>query len=317
MIRKIHLISLGDKPTFSDTEQSCLNSLKKIYPDFEIKVWRNQDCLSWINESKFASYNFNMGFFAYVSDYLRCKILYEEGGLYLDTDVYAMERIPDSYFEKSFLAWDVYNVTTNNGTCFYASEPHLQIFKEFCDIMTNQGPVQVRNGSGAANDLINEVLRKYGLDMSVPGYCDRDQDLGEIMILNRAQFGGRARDDEGYSSENIKPYLIHVCSGTWTVPMYYGNVRVRYALIKKDTDMIELKGKVRNLVNKGHNHFAYVFFMGCQKKFDAELKEILNGEYYTVHCVPCGNERKKIMDYIGRKISDIRNCCDIMRRESV
>ena len=103
MIKKIHIIMLGGRPTFSNIEMENMRSWKRCYPDFEIKIWKDEDCIDWINESSFASYHYHTTrVMAYVSDYLRNKILYEEGGLYLDIDVYAMNRIPDSYFEKRF-----------------------------------------------------------------------------------------------------------------------------------------------------------------------------------------------------------------------
>ena len=312
---------LGDKPTFSNVEQSCIESVKRVYPDWKIKIWKDEDCMDWIKESPFALYNFEHKLFAYVSDYLRCKILYEEGGLYMDIDVYAIKRIPDSYFERNFLAWDVYNVTTNNGTCFYAKEQKQRIFKEFCDVMGNlKCPVELRNGSGAANDMINDVLKKYGLDMSTPGYCDKNQDLGEILILNRIEFGGRGRDDEGSVAEDVEPYLIHTCSGSWTVPSYSRFVELYYAIISKETDMRKLKNKVKKVIDKGRFSTVFIFFLTYQTRFfDAELRQILAPRkgYYRTYFIPCGNERGKVLDYISHKCVDIKSCIDIMRERNV
>ena len=252
MIKKIHLIVLGTRPTFSNLEKSCIDSWKKFYPDFEIKIWRDKDCIDWINESKFASYHYHVTqILAFVSDYLRCKILYEEGGLYMDIDVFCTNRLPDSYFEKSFIPWDVWGFTTNNGTCFYASEEKLPIFKEFADAMSESDlDVKMQFGSQAANGRVNSVLAKRGLTDFSGALCEEDIDLGDIVVYNRSQFGGRHGDNDGYLTNGKTVYFVHICSGSWVVPSFYRCVNVKYAMIYKDTDIDELKRRLRILHDK-------------------------------------------------------------------
>ena len=36
---------LGGKPTWSNIEIDNINSFKRLYPDFQIKIWRDADCL--------------------------------------------------------------------------------------------------------------------------------------------------------------------------------------------------------------------------------------------------------------------------------
>ena len=323
MIRKIHIIMLGDKPTFSNMEEECLRSMQRVYSDFEFKIWRDDDCMEWIRESSFASYNYDCKSYPYVSDYLRCRILYEEGGLYVDIDVFAINRIPDSYFEKSFLAWDVYDVTTNNGTCFYASEPKLQIFKEFCDCMGNLPvPVKLRNGSGAANDLLNEVLEKYGLDMSEKGYCDRDQDLGDIVVLNRRQFGARGRDDEGFMIDSRDGnYLLHACFGSANVPTFSRFVVLNYAIIDENTDIGKLKERLRRKMESpdlGRQVFCFIItrFWRADEEFLSILNDKREG-FFRIYPImtETQNPRAVALDYLVHHNIDIKACHDLMRED--
>ena len=72
----------GDMP---ELVQKCLSSWQKYAPDYEIKKWdeTNVDVFC----SAFMSEAYQMGKYAFVSDYARYKILRENGGVFLDTDV--------------------------------------------------------------------------------------------------------------------------------------------------------------------------------------------------------------------------------------
>lgn len=65
--------------------KSCILSWKKYCPDYEIKEWNednfNLDMFPYVREA----YN-NRGF-AFVTDVVRLYALYNEGGIYIDTDV--------------------------------------------------------------------------------------------------------------------------------------------------------------------------------------------------------------------------------------
>ena len=318
MVKIIHCINLGERLDFSNLERACIDSWKKVYPDFEIKLWRDKDCIDWKNESKFASYHYyQTGCMAYVSDYIRCKILYEEGGLYLDNDVFALERIPDSYFEKAFTAWDVLGYSINNGTCFYAPEKKNILFKEFADEIDN-GDVVVglSNNAAAANArIVNVLLRKYDLSYKDNELCEKDIDLGDIRILNRSQFGGRRNENEGYITYGRDVYLSHACSGSWVIPAYSGYVELKYAVVDENTDMNKLKVRFYEVIKNRNVKNVFILFVSKYMEFDEELKGIIEraGEYMRVFIIPSENVRGCALDYMSHKISDMKITKDIMR----
>ena len=321
MIKKIHMIKLGGQPTLSDTEMENVKSFKSLYPDFEFKIWRDPDCFDWIDESPFASYHYcKTRVMAYVADYLRCKILYEEGGLYVDTDVFAVNRIPDSYFEKSFTAWDPYGrASTNNGTCFYACEPKLPLFKEFCDVMSNSA-VKVEAGDikvPVAMSRIDEVLKKHGLDFKSEEVWETDQENEEFRILNRSQFGARHKDRDGYVTYGKTVYLTHACSGSWVTPSYCRYVNLKYAIIDKNTDMKVLEERLKYFIRKHERTRVIVFLLAdeinCENLLD--ITEPIKNRFRTYILPIGGNKRGNAMDYILHRIADIKSCHDIMRED--
>ena len=316
MIKTIHCIMLGDRLDFSNLERACIGSWKKVYPDFEIKLWRDKDCLDWINESKFASHHYyKTQVMAYVSDYLRCKILYEEGGLYMDNDVFALERMPDWCFEKSFTAWDVLGHSINNGTCFYASEKHNSLFKEFADeISSGSVEVGLKDNAPAANVRIMNVFTKRGAPLT-DDLCEENIDLGDIRIFNRSQFGGRRDENEGYITYGRNVYLAHACSGSWVLPSYSGYVELKYALIDEDTDMAKLKNRLSNALENRNAKNVFIVFVSKCMEFDEELKGIIKKgeEYIRVFVIPSENSRGCALDYLTHRVADIKTANDIMR----
>ena len=82
--RVIHYCWFGGKPLPRIARQ-CMRSWKKLCPDFEISRWdeTNFD----VYQHPFVASAYEAGAWAFVSDWARLKILYDHGGIYLDTDV--------------------------------------------------------------------------------------------------------------------------------------------------------------------------------------------------------------------------------------
>ncbi|WAC42073.1 glycosyltransferase family 32 protein [Pedobacter sp. SL55] len=73
----------------------CLASWKKFLPEYEIKLW-NEDNFDF-GSYKYAADAYKERKFAFVSDVCRLYVLKEFGGLYLDTDVEFIKPFPDQF----------------------------------------------------------------------------------------------------------------------------------------------------------------------------------------------------------------------------
>lgn len=80
----IHYCWFGGKP-LSELTKKCIESWKKYLPDFEIKEWNETNFD--VNQCEFVKQAYEQKKWAFVSDYTRFKVLEQEGGLYLDTDM--------------------------------------------------------------------------------------------------------------------------------------------------------------------------------------------------------------------------------------
>lgn len=80
--------------------RDCMLSWKKHLPDYEIIEWNesNSDLsLPFIKEA------YKLKKWAFVSDYIRLKVLYEYGGIYLDTDMLLLKPLDSLLSNKTFL----------------------------------------------------------------------------------------------------------------------------------------------------------------------------------------------------------------------
>ena len=84
--------------------EKCIASWKKHCPDFEI-VCHNEDNFD-MSENRYAKEAYDAGKWAFVSDYVRLKVLYENGGIYLDTDVEIIKPIDDLIKENGYMGFD-------------------------------------------------------------------------------------------------------------------------------------------------------------------------------------------------------------------
>lgn len=102
MIPKIiHYCWFGGNPIPEEYKQ-YIESWKQYCSDYEIKKWdeTNFD----INSSAFVKEAYEAKKWAFVSDYARLKIIYDEGGIYLDTDVELIKNLDSFLVDKCFLA---------------------------------------------------------------------------------------------------------------------------------------------------------------------------------------------------------------------
>ena len=84
--KKIHYIWLSgdEKP---EMIRKCLRSWERMAPDFEVREWSSRD-FSFDTMPDFVREAYTEKKWAFVSDYLRLYLLFNHGGIYLDSDVY-------------------------------------------------------------------------------------------------------------------------------------------------------------------------------------------------------------------------------------
>ena len=102
--RKIHYCWFGNGKK-NELMESCIASWKEMCPDYEIICWneKNYD----LNKNRYMKQAYEAGRYGFVPDYARLDIIYNEGGIYLDTDVKLLQSLDvllkdDMYFGLAY-----------------------------------------------------------------------------------------------------------------------------------------------------------------------------------------------------------------------
>lgn len=157
--KKIHYIWLGGKP-LTDLGQKCLESWKKYCPDYEIIRWDESNFD--INQNIYCREAYENKKYAFASDYIRLWVLYNHGGIYMDTDVEIL-RNPDMFLaEKAFSGFENAEMIP---TGIMACEKDNPLFKEFLEYYDGRRFVKEEGGFDSTTNvkIITDICLGYGL----------------------------------------------------------------------------------------------------------------------------------------------------------
>lgn len=101
--KKIHYVWVG-KGEKNERIKHCIESWKKLLPDYEIIEW-NEDNFD-INLNDFTKKAYEDKKWAYVSDVARLWVLYKYGGIYFDTDVEVYQPIDGLLNQEGFIGFE-------------------------------------------------------------------------------------------------------------------------------------------------------------------------------------------------------------------
>ncbi|MEZ4874052.1 MAG: glycosyltransferase [Flavobacteriaceae bacterium] len=113
----LHYCWFGEQPK-SAVFQQCLESWKQFAPHFEIKEWNEETSTPFQN--KFYHDALRKGKYAFAADVIRVRVLYEMGGIYLDTDMLLVKPI-DALRDYSFFTG--YEVAGRPAYGFFGAVP--------------------------------------------------------------------------------------------------------------------------------------------------------------------------------------------------
>lgn len=119
----IHYCWFGGKK-LPDFYKRCIESWHKHCPNYEIVRWDESNCD--ISETLFTKQAYQVRKYGFVPDYFRLKIIYEHGGIYLDTDVELLKNLDDLRYNHGFCGMEVPG-RVNLGLGFGAEKGHAMI----------------------------------------------------------------------------------------------------------------------------------------------------------------------------------------------
>lgn len=84
----------------------CLDSWKKILPDFQVKVWTKEMALA--TGMDFVREAISVKKWAFAADVIRLYAVYHDGGVYMDSDIFVQKRF-DEFLEKRCVFFQEYH----------------------------------------------------------------------------------------------------------------------------------------------------------------------------------------------------------------
>lgn len=220
MIPKIiHYCWFGHNPLPSDARK-CIASWEKFCPDYKIIEWNenNYD----VHKNTYMSDAYKAKKWAFVSDYARIDVVYEFGGVYMDTDVELIKSLDSVLDTGLYGGWEnrdavmdkmnmKYENSVSFGLGFGAVKGH-SVLKELLDLYDK---LSFYNADGSMNLVAcpyyqTLILKKIGLDDSERSL----QKFNGITIYPETFFSPKSQVT-GQITLTDQTISIHHFSMTW------------------------------------------------------------------------------------------------------
>lgn len=129
--KKIHYVWVGKQPKPKDIS-ICMKSWKKHLEGYEIIEWNESNFN--IDKHPFLQAAYKAKKWAFVSDYIRAYVIYNYGGIYLDTDVILLDNFDKLLNNNAFVGFENKN---NPFTAVFGARPKHPFVKEMLEYYDN------------------------------------------------------------------------------------------------------------------------------------------------------------------------------------
>lgn len=205
----IHYCWFGGKP-MSAMQKKCMKTWKKYCPEYELKLWNEenfdlQSC-DYVREA------YEAGKWAFVSDYARFRILYEQGGIYLDTDVELVRPLAELEQDGCFMGCEEPGIVAPG--LIIGAPAGDPVMKELLDGYAGRHFVREDGTRDLTTvvDYATGILKERGLRET-----DEIQQLNEITVYPPRFFCPRSMKT-GKVELKKDTFSIHRYAASWETP---------------------------------------------------------------------------------------------------
>jgi len=209
MIPKIiHYIWVGSK--IPKNIQNIIDVNNEFFKEYEVKIWTEKNIPSL---NTFAQRAYDEKKWAFVSDYLRFYILYQEGGIYLDTDMEVLKSLDDLLDSSFFSGWDRRNEFVYAG--IIGAEPKNEYIANILE---------------SYNNIDNSL---YPTSPEIMTECYRQYDKKEKLMILDSSYFYPLLDGERPSQKLLEcAYTNHLWYESWRSYVPLRRILRRLGLIK-------------------------------------------------------------------------------------
>ena len=203
--KRIHYCWFGkkEKPRLA---KKCIESWKKHCPDYEIIEW-NEDNFD-IQAYPYAIYCYEHQKYAFLSDFVLLMVVYQFGGIYLDTDVELLKSLDELLVYEAFYGFENKNFI-NTGLGFGAVKENFivrEMLQEYLELQIDSDgnfPIQ------GCPSLNTKTLMSFGLILD-----GSRQNICGVQILP-IDYLNPYDDQTGYLNQTDNTISIHWYSKSW------------------------------------------------------------------------------------------------------
>ena len=206
----IHYCWFGDNE-IPEKEQKCINSWKVFCPDYKIIEWneKNYD----IEKNIYIKQAAEAKKWAFVSDYVRLDVIYQFGGIYLDTDVEVIRSLDPLLKHNAFAGMEnvigeEFSIATGLGFGATKGNPIIYAWRKEYDTLT----FYHHDGT---EDLLTTPARTTEY-MKLLGFQQKNV-LQEIngMVIYPTEYFSPKQYDTGKIIITDNTYSIHHYAESW------------------------------------------------------------------------------------------------------
>lgn len=204
--KKIHYCWFSGNP-IPNSLQKCMDSWREKCPDYEIICWneKNYD----VNKRRYTAEAYANQKYGFVSDVARWDILYEHGGIYLDTDVELCQTLDELLYQEAFVGTEKWGNINSGGGC--GAIAHHPMIKK---LLEERDDVVFVNEDGSFNLDTNGIYEtKVFLEK---GYTvnNKTQIINNVTVYSPQVF--HPYDYVSCERNDIQDTIsVHYFSGTW------------------------------------------------------------------------------------------------------
>ncbi len=203
MIPKIIHYCWFGKDKKNKLAKKCIQSWKKYCPEYRIIEWNEENFD--INMNKYTKYCYDEKKYAFLSDYVRLLVVYQYGGIYLDTDVEVIKSFDTLLNNKMYLGFEDNN-HINTGHGFGAEEGHTVVkamIDEYSELLNGT------SGTIGCPILNTNALVKLGMRLN------GKEQIMETAVIFAEDYFNPYDDSTGKINKTCNTYSIHWYAKSW------------------------------------------------------------------------------------------------------
>lgn len=211
----------------------CIDTWKRICSDYKIIEWNEtnvdlSECPPYIQEAYKAKK------YAYVSDFIRLKVLYEYGGFYMDTDVELLKSLDQFTDDKAVIGFEN-DRFINSGQLFGAVIKHPILY----EMMKRYDHLSFYNDDGSmfllgCPHVNTEILVNHGLIKN-----GTEQIVADVHVYP-AEWFNPLDSATGILQKTKNTVSIHWYSMSWISPLKRIRVKIM-RVIRRGIKFLGLK----------------------------------------------------------------------------